>query len=167
MMHRTVLQKIFAPVVVVLAAVYFLIDALVLSILRPILRKIAYLKLFQFMTPWISSLGPYPTLILFLIPLILLEPIKPFSAYLIASGHFISGILFLVIGEALKISIVERIFHIGRDKLMTIVAFAKIYNFVSGWLVQVQGLPAWQAVKRRFHVLIYWVRKLKLKKLNA
>ena len=142
------------------AAVYFVIDALALSILRPLLRKIANLKLFKFIAPWIASLGPYSTLALFVVPLVLLEPIKPLSAYLIASGHFIFGCWSVVIGEILKITIVERIFHIGRDKLMTIKAFAWIYNLASGWLTWLQALPPWQSVKRYFDDFIHWAHKL-------
>jgi len=161
MMHRTILKTIFEPLIVVAAAIYFVIDALALSILKPFLRQIAKLKLFRFIASWIASLGPYPTLVLFVIPLALLEPVKPFSAYLIASGHFIDGMVVLVLGEVLKIIIVERIFYIGRDKLMTIKAFAWTFNFVSGWLTWVQTLPPWQAVKQNFDDFIHWAHKLK------
>lgn len=161
MKHWTILKTIFEPLVVVVAAIYFVIDALALSILKPLVRQIANLKLFRFITRWIASLGRYPTLLLLMIPLILLEPIKPFSAYLIASGHFINGILVFVVGEILKIIIVERIFHIGREKLMTIKAFACTYNFVSRWLIWVQALPPWQSVKHSFDELIHWAHKSK------
>ena len=56
------------------------------------------------------------------------------SAYLVASSKSELGMLVLVVGEILKITIVEQIFHIGRDKLLTIKAFALVYNFVWGWL---------------------------------
>ena len=161
MTHRTILKTIFEPLVVVVAAVYFVIDAVALSILKPLLRKIANLKFFRLIASWIASLGPHSTLVLLVIPFVLLEPIKPFSAYLIASGHFINGMLVLALGEVLKIIIVERIFYIGRDKLMTIDEFARAYNFVSGWLTWVQALPPWQAVKLNFDGFIHWTRKLK------
>jgi hypothetical protein len=154
------LRAIFQPFVVVVAAVYFVIDALALSSLKPLLRKIANLKLFNFIAQWIASLGPYATLALFLVPLILLEPVKPFSAYLVALGQFKFGMLVLVVGEILKITIVERIFHLGRDKLMKIKAFAWVYNFVSGWLTWLQALPPWQAVKHTFDDFIHWAHKL-------
>ena len=160
MKNRTILKTILEPFVIVVAALYFVIDALALSSLKPLLRKIANLKLFKFIAPWIASLGPYPTLALFLVPLVLLEPIKPFSAYIIASGHLLFGVLVLVFGEVLKITIVERIFHIGRDKLMTIKAFAWIYNFAFGWLTWLQALSAWQSVKHNFDDFIHWARKL-------
>jgi hypothetical protein len=161
MTHKIILKNIFELLVVMAAVIYFVIDALFLSLLKPLVRQIANLKLFQFIAPWIASLGPYPTLILFVVPLVLLEPVKPFSAYLMSSGHFISGMLILAGGEALKIIIVERIFHIGRDKLMTIQAFAWIYNFVTEWLTWVQALPPWQSVKHGVTDFIRWVHKLK------
>jgi hypothetical protein len=153
-------RAIFQPVVIVVAAVYFVIDALALSSLKPLLRKIAKLKLFNLIARWIASLGPYATLSLFMVPLILLEPVKPFSAYLVASGQFKFGMLVLIVGEILKITVVERIFHIGRDKLMKIKAFAWVYNYASGWLTRLQALPSWQAVKRAFDDFIHWARKL-------
>jgi len=161
MTHRTILKTIFEPLVVVAATIYFVIDALALLLLKPLFRQIANLRLFRFIAPWIASLGPYPTLALFVIPLVLLEPIKPLSAYLIASGHFINGMLVLALGEALKIILVERIFRIGRDKLMTINAFAWTYNFVLWWMAWVQALPPWQTVKRSFDDYIHWAHTLK------
>jgi hypothetical protein len=154
------LKTIFKPLVMVVAAVYFVIDALTLSVLKPVLRKIANLRLFAFIARWIASLSPYATLALFLIPLILLEPVKPLSAYLVALGQIKLGMFVLAVGEILKITIVERIFHIGREKLLTIKAFALVYNFVWGWLTWMQALPPWQAVKDSFDRFIHWARKL-------
>ena len=82
------------------------------------------------------------------------------AAYLVAAGQFKLGMFVLVVGEILKITIVERIFHIGREKLLTIKAFALIYNFVWGWLTWIQALPSWQAVKDSFDRFIHWARKL-------
>ena len=68
MTRRAILKTIFEPFVIVVAAVYFALDALALSSLKPFLKKIANLKLFKFIALWVASLGPYPTLALFLIP---------------------------------------------------------------------------------------------------
>jgi len=159
-MKRTILKAFLEPFVIVVAAVYFVIDALALSILKPLLRKIANLKVLKFIARWIASLGPYSTLALFVVPLVLLEPIKPLSAYFLASGHITFGVLVLIVGEILKITIVERIFHIGRDKLMTIKAFAWIYNLAWEWLTWLQALPPWQSVKHNFDDFVHWAHKL-------
>jgi len=54
MARRTILRTIIEPLVIVLAAIYFAIDAMALSSLKPILRKIANLKLSQFIAQWIA-----------------------------------------------------------------------------------------------------------------
>ncbi len=152
-MRTSIAKKVFEVLVVIAASLYFVVDAVTLSILKPLLREITTFGFFQRTARWIASLGRYPTLILFLVPYVLLEPIKPFSAYLVAAGHFRTGALILILGEILKIMIVERIFHIGRKKLMTIKAFAWAFNFVVGWLNWLRGLPPWQAVKRRVRTI--------------
>jgi hypothetical protein len=157
---RQILRKIRTFVVVVAASIYFLIDALFLSILRPLAKGLAKLPVFAALASWIAARSPYTTLALFLVPLILLEPIKPVSIYLIASGHSRYGLLVLAVGELLKILIVERIFHIGRDKLMTIPAFAWAYNFVMGWLEWLKALPPWQAVLRQYEKAVRRIRSL-------
>src|SRR5436190_23039640 len=99
MRHRTVLRTLIAPIVFVLATIYFVLDALVLSILRPLLRYFTHLRFFHAVARWIESLSPYATLAIFLVPLVILEPVKPLSAFLIATGHFVTGVVLLVLGE--------------------------------------------------------------------
>jgi hypothetical protein len=87
------------------------------------------------------------------VPLIILEPVKPLGTYLIATGHFRNGVAVIVIGEILKVVVVERLFQINREKLLSIPAFAWVYYLVIGWLDWLKQLPAWQALERRFRLL--------------
>jgi uncharacterized protein len=142
--------RVLSPVVAVLAFIYFLIDALFLPPLRLLGRWLGGFNLFAQLGDWIRTLGPYQTLALFLVPLIVLEPVKPVAAYLAAKGRYSHSIAVLVIGEILKVTIVERLFHVGRPKLMMIPAFAWTYNYVMAWYAWFEALPPWQAAKRHF-----------------
>jgi hypothetical protein len=153
---RTVIRQIATPIILAIAIVYFLIDALVLSLLRPAIEWVASFKPFARLRRWIESLGPYPTLGLFLVPILILEPVKPVGFYLLGTRHFLAGTAVLAIGEILKIVIVERLFHIAKPKLMTIRAFAVVHDYVVGWIDWLQALPPWQMMMR-------WVRALKLR----
>jgi hypothetical protein len=157
---RQISKRTLTPFVAFAAAIYFLIDALFVAFVKPLSTRLAKLPIFAALGSWIAARGPYTTLALFLVPLILLEPVKPMAIYLVASGHPRYGLLLLAVGEALKILIVERIFHVGRDKLMTIPAFAWAYNFANGWLQWLKGLPPWQAVVRQFENVKRWIRSL-------
>jgi hypothetical protein len=64
------------------------------------------------------------------------------------------GTLVIGVGEVLKITLVERIFQVGRAKLMTIPAFARSYEFVMSWRAYLETLAIWQAMLR-------WVQAIK------
>ena len=71
---RSTLKRLSAPVIMIIAAVYFLIDAVFVWLLRPVSRWIAGLPLMTAIARAVQSLGPYPTLLLFAIPVAVLEP---------------------------------------------------------------------------------------------
>jgi hypothetical protein len=158
--------KALKPVVVVFAALYFLIDALFFALIKPLGTWLSKLRVFARVGSWVRSLGPYPTLALFVIPFVVLEPIKPVGLYLIASGKVIDGTLLIGVGEVAKITIVERLFQVGRDKLMTIPAFARCYEFVMSLRAYLEALPVWQAmlkrvraIKERGHRMVAFAKK--------
>jgi hypothetical protein len=148
-------KRIFKSAVFVLATVYFIVDAVFLTIATPVARWMARRRVFVRLRKWIGSLRPYPSLALFAVPLIVLEPVKPVAAYLMATGQLAAGVTVLTIGEILKLVIVERIFKLCRHKLLKIPLFAWGYgHWRQGvdWLV---SMKAWQAARR-------WILKVRL-----
>jgi hypothetical protein len=75
-----------------------------------------------------------------------LEPVKPIGLYLMGSGHLMAGVLVITVGEILKVTLVERLFHMSRDKLMSIRAFAWSYEIISRLLAFLWSQPGWQLV---------------------
>src|SRR5689334_177821 len=124
MARRTRVKRAFKPIALIIAATYFLIDLIILAALRPLLKRISRLRFFKAFARWIETLGPYPSLGLILIPVILLEPVKPIAGYLMATGHWLDGVSLIAVGELLKIFFVERLFQLTKPKLMTIPVFA-------------------------------------------
>jgi hypothetical protein len=151
---RKRIKRALKPVVIPLAVLYFLIDALFFALIKPFASWLSKLRIFARVGILIRSLGPYSTLALFVFPFVALEPIKPIGLYLIASGRIFYGTLVIGVGEVLKVTIVERLFQVGRDKLMTIPAFARCYEFVMSWRGYLQTLAVWQA-------MLKWVRAIK------
>lgn len=160
MRSKSPIRTVLAPFVMAAAMLYFFLDALFLSFIRPILRALARLGLFDKLTRVIERLGPYTTLALFVVPVAVLEPAKPVGLYLIAEGHFVHGVIVIAAAKLLKIVIVERIYHIGQPKLMTIPLFARAHDFVTGWFDWFKAMPAWQAVTHQFHSIVKWSRSL-------
>jgi hypothetical protein len=143
-------KRVLKSTVFILATVYFMVDAVFLEIATPIARWMARKRIFIRLRKWIGSLRPYPSLALFAVPVIVLEPVKPAAAYLIGSGQFAAGLTLLAIGEILKLVIVERLFKLCRVKLLKIPLFAWGYGLLRQGVHWITSMRAWQAARRMF-----------------
>jgi hypothetical protein len=151
-------NRILKSTIFTLAAIYFLVDAIFMTVARPSANWIAEHWLFGSVRVWIVSLRPYPTLALFAVPLIVLEPVKPVAAYLAGTGHITTGTIVLIAGEILKLVLVERLFSVSRDKLLSIPAFAWTYGKywqAKDWL---ESFEAWRTTRRWMRLVQYGVR---------
>jgi hypothetical protein len=135
-------------IVLAIAVPYFLLDAIFAAVAIPLSRWAAGHWAFARIHRWILSLRPYPTLLLFTVPVIVLEPVKPVGVYLIGTGHATLGLSALAIAEIIKLVLIERLFSVSRDKLLSIPAFAwacSKYCAVKSWLM---SFETWQLVLR-------------------
>ena len=135
------------PVTYVLAVVYFLVDLIFFGLARPISEWVGRHLVSRRLRNWIRSLPPYPSLALFSVPVILLEPVKPIAAYLAATGQLLSATLTFVSGELVKLVLVERLFDLTRDKLLKIPAFAWAYRNYQSARAWLEATEAWQIIR--------------------
>jgi len=126
------------------AAVYFVADALFVTIARPISRWFGANFPMRPVLAWIKSLPPYPCLALFSVPVILLEPVKMVAAYMAATGQFIWAAATFIVGEILKLVLVERLFELTKNKLMKIPAFAWAYGHYARAKTWLKQTEAWK-----------------------
>src|SRR6266850_3603692 len=154
-------KRILKPVTYVLAALYFLVDAAFLAIAKPISDWLARHVVLRRLRSWIRSLRPYPSLALFSVPVIILEPVKPVAAYLAATGQIMISVLTLVVGELLKLVLIERLFSLTRDKLMKIPAFAWAYTKFQQAKAWLEATEAWQAIRTLSRAARNYVAQMK------
>src|SRR6266571_1643554 len=134
--------------VFILATLYFILDGVFSYLTRPIAEWIAKKRLFERARRWVISLSPYPSLALFAVPVLILEPAKPLSGYLIGTGHFFAGAVIFIAAEVLKLTVVERLFQLNKEKLLSIPAFAWGYRYWRAMMDMVESLAVWKAAKR-------------------
>ena len=138
------MKRILKVLTYIAAGLYLLVDAMFMVLAKPIADWISKHLELRRLRDWIKSLPPYPSLALFSVPVIVLEPIKPIAAYLAATGQFLSGAVTFIIGELLKLVLVERLFSLTRENLMRIPAFAKLYEWYSRAVAWLKGTEAWR-----------------------
>jgi hypothetical protein len=141
------LNRILKPVTYALAAIYFVVDVLFVGLARPISRWFAANFPMRSIRAWIKRLPPYLCLALFSIPVILLEPVKLIAAYMAATGQVIWAAVTFVVGELLKLVLVERLFELTKNKLMKIPTFAWAYRHYAQARAWVMQTEAWKAVR--------------------
>jgi hypothetical protein len=142
------MTRVWNTPIFVIATVYFVVDGVFSYVTRPIAVWLARQKVLDRVRPWITSLGPYPSLALFAVPVIILEPAKPLSGYLIGTGHFFAGAVTFIAAEVLKLTVVERLFQLNEEKLLSIPAFAWGYQYWRAMMDVVESLEVWKAARR-------------------
>jgi hypothetical protein len=142
------MARIWKTPILVLATAYFVLDGLFSYVTRPVALWMSKMRILDRTRRWIVSLRPYPSLALFAVPVIILEPAKPLAGYLAATGHVCAGAVTFVAAEVLKLSFVERLFQLNRKKLLSIPAFAAGYNYWRRMMDVVESLEVWKVSRR-------------------
>jgi uncharacterized membrane protein len=132
----------------VLATIYFVVDGVFSYVTRPITMWIGKKQLFAQVRLWIASLRPYPSLALLAVPVIILEPVKPLSGYLIGTGHFFAGAVLFIAAEVLKLTVVEQLFQLNKKKLLSIPAFAGAYGYWRQMMDRIESLEVWKVSRK-------------------
>ena len=145
--RQKAVKRILKALTYIAAGLYLLVDAIFMTVAKPIAKWIDKHVQLRRLRDWIRSLPPYPSLALFSIPVIVLEPVKPIAAYLAATGQFLSGAVTFVVGELLKLVLVERLFSLTREKLMRIPAFARLYQWYSQAIAWLKATEAWRTLE--------------------
>ena len=94
-----------------IAAVYFTVDLAFLSFIRPLRRRLLGGGRIH---GWIDGLNRYAALSLVLVPLAILEPVKPLGFYLTAKGHLATGGSLIAMGEIVKVTLVEQVIEVTK-----------------------------------------------------
>lgn len=141
------MARVWNTPVFILATVYFVLDGISARIMRPMLAWLARKALLARAQHWLMSLGPYPSLALFAVPIIILEPAKPLAGYLLATGHFFAGAVIFITAEVLKLTLVDRLFQLNREKLLSIPAFAWGYQYWRRMMDVLESMEVWKTAR--------------------
>jgi hypothetical protein len=156
------MTRVWNTPVFAVATVYFILDGVFSYITRPITAWLSKKAFLVRVRRWVTSLGPYPSLALFAVPVVALEPAKPLSAYLIATGHFFAGAVVFISAEVLKLTVVERLFQLNKKKLLSFRVLAWCYEYWRRMIDFLESTKAWQVSRRMAIKALDWLRRIEL-----
>jgi len=127
--------------------------------LQRLLARIGQLPGLRWIERQVRALPPYAALALFLLPTLLLLPIKVLALWLMGQGNVVLGTLVILAAKLAGTAIVARLFTLTRPALMQLAWFAHWYGRWTGWkealLAQVRASAAWRmaaALKAQWRV---------------
>jgi hypothetical protein len=130
-MTRRLLQPVW-----VLLAIIFLIEAWLWDHLEPIVAAaVAQIPLRTFkrwLAACVDTLSPAMTLIVFIVPIVLLFPLKLVGLWLLTHEYWASAIATILFAKLFGVGVTAFIFDVTRPKLLQLGWFRRLYDFVAG-----------------------------------
>lgn len=145
------LKRALELLLVPLAAAVVFFEQVLIRMLNAITAALARWAPIAALEAWLKKQPPYIALTAFVMPSILILPIKLSAIYFAAHHMFMTAIAAVVIGKLLATAIVARLYVVLRPTLMTIGWFARADTWFFYWRDRayafVRALPAWQKAK--------------------
>lgn len=117
----------------VLLALVFLLEAWLWDHLEPIVARIVNVipwgKLKAQLARTIEKLPPWATLIVFVVPLIVLLPVKVLQFYLLAHRQWLAAGVVLVFAKLVGLGVTAFVFDVTRDKLLQMARFRRMHDW--------------------------------------
>lgn len=129
----TRLSLLTLPIRIIVGTI-LLADAAARPLYRPLLDRIAEWRIFEALDRLVARLPRAAILVLFAVPFVIAEPLKVFALLLIATGKGVIGLPLLLVSYLVTFLLVERIYHAGRDKLLSYGWFHWCMEYV--WAIQ-------------------------------
>lgn len=136
-----------------LAALVFLFEAWLWDRLTELGHWIRDRLPFEAFKAWVARcverMPPWGALLLFLIPVVIVQPMKLAALWLMTHGHVLLGAAGFVAIKIVGFGLVAFLFDLTREKLMTFRWFVRTYGFVNGLRLKAAAFiaPYKQAVK--------------------
>ncbi len=127
------LRRLLRPLWILLALI-FLLEAWLWEHLEPIVAAIVDLiplkALKARLAEAIRRLPPAATLVLFVLPFVLLLPLKLAALWFFGHGKWLAGVGVLVLAKLVGLGVTAFIFDVTRPKLLTLAWFRWVYDHV-------------------------------------
>ena len=147
------MRRLLKPLWILLALV-FLFEAWLWEHLRPIVAwvvdRIRWHDLKAQVAQWVDHLPPAATLLVFLVPVVLLLPLKFLGLWMLAHGSWLGAMATLAFAKVLSMGVTAFIFEATRPKLLQLAWFRWLYEHVMVWLAWAHELV--DPIKRRLKI---------------
>lgn len=136
---------------VILAAIVILVEDWLWQDLARLAAAIGRLPVLRSVEAFIVTLPPYPALLFFATPALLLVPLKLVALYFLSHGQATLGLLTIIAAKLAGTALVARIFTLTRPQLLRIGWFAWLYQRFIDFKTRIYATVKATAIYRLVH----------------
>jgi hypothetical protein len=120
-----------------LLALILLIEAWLWDHLTPAVRwlvdALPWRALKERLAQWLAQLSPYPTLLVFAVPVAIYLGLEALALWPLAQGRWFTALVVLAVAKISGAALTAFVFDLTRDKLLQLNWFRAGYGIVLGW----------------------------------
>lgn len=159
-LHR--LQRWLLAPLVYLAALLLLLEDWLWELGTRLMQRLARWPPLHRLEAWICRRGPKAALVLFVLPAVLLFPVKLLALWAMAHGHPLGGLAVIVLAKLGGAAAVARLYLLTRPVLLSMVWFAALLGWFLAlkerWLERLRATAAWRRVSALAKAVRHWRR---------
>ena len=151
------MRRLTRPLLIVLAII-FLIEAWLWRHLGPLVEWFVALIPLRGVKAWVAGtirkLPPAATLVVFVVPLIVLFPLKLVGLWLLAHKQWFAAGMVIVLAKLVGVAVTAFVFEVTKPKLLKLNWFRWLYEHVIRWLDWAHHLvaPIRQRIRRTLRI---------------
>ena len=144
-------RRVLRGILAVFAALWLFVEEWLWDRLVRLTKWLARLPVFRWLEARIQRLGPKAAMTAFVVPWLLLLPVKVLALWCFGTGRLGLGVLVFVAGKVAGTALLARLFTLTRPALLQIRWFARLYAWFTGLrdrlYAYVRSLPAYQRTR--------------------
>jgi len=147
-MFRRFLTRVLTPPMIVLAALFMFLEEWIWDHLAAFMAWVARAPVLRWLESRIAALPPYPAIALFVLPGLLLMPVKLGAFWLMARGYAVTGVSVFAAAKVAGTAIAARLFTLCKPALLTVRWFRALHDWLLRLKTRLYQSAPWQAVVR-------------------
>jgi hypothetical protein len=160
-------RRLTAPVVY-LAALFLLLEDWLWDLGAALMAWLARWPPLHRLETWLQGLRPAAAMAVFVLPALLLFPVKLLALFALARGHAMTGLAVIVTAKVAGAAAVARLYALTRPTLLTIVWFASLLSWFLAlkqrWITRLRASAPWREIEALAAAVRRWRRRLPRKR---
>ncbi len=147
------LRRLLTPPLMLLASLLFFFEEWLWNGLQQLMARLGRWPVLRQGEAWLAGLPPAGALLAFLLPGLLILPVKLLALHWLMSGHVLAGLGLILAAKLAGMAFFSRIFVLCRPSLLTVPRFKRLYDLIQRWQRRchdfINAWQPWQHAKAR------------------